>query len=55
MAGHTGKGLITKGLPMGGLIVRGIIERNLIVKGNTKRSHSTMSLVTATVMRSWKI
>ena len=35
--------------------MRGNKERNLTVKGDTKRSPSMMSLITATVMKRWKM
>jgi hypothetical protein len=55
MANQAEKGLIVRGLLMRDLVVRGITDRSLIEKGNIERSPSTMSLITTTVMRRWKI
>jgi hypothetical protein len=51
MVDHARKGLVVRGLLMRDLVVKDTIERKLIVKGGTERSPSTMSLVTASVMR----
>jgi hypothetical protein len=55
MMDHTGKSLVERGLLMKDLVVIGITKRSLIGRGDTKRSPSMMSLVTATVTVKWKI
>jgi hypothetical protein len=55
MVDHARKGLVVRGLLMRDLVVKDTIERKLIAKGGTESSPSTMSLVTASVIRRWKI
>jgi hypothetical protein len=55
MVDNARKVLNARGHFMRDLVVRDTTEKILIVKGNDKRSPSMMNLVTATMMRKWKI
>jgi hypothetical protein len=55
MVDNARKGLNARGHFMRDLVVRDTMERILIVKGNNKRSPTMMNLITATMMRKWKI